>query len=287
MNTLYNDNDRHAAAWLRELIACDLLPLGPVFERPIQELTDHDLAPYETFHAFAGIGGWPYALQLAGWPVGQPVWTGSCPCQPFSCAGKRRGEKDERHLWPEFYRLISKCRPPTIFGEQVASPDGVEWLAGVSLDLEELGYAVASSDLPAASAGAPHNRPRLFWGASLGYPSSSRRPSWNSTTTTSRHRRPVEPASGGNNHGLVNPDSSNGFWWSGPLQVGWNSIEAEIARGGRKYRAQWRIKPGLSLLAYGIPGRVAQIRGFGNAIVPQVAAAFVRAFLDAERSRDS
>jgi hypothetical protein len=69
-------------------------------------------------------------------------------------------------------------------------------------------------------------------------------------------------------------------WWSGPLQVGRNAIEAEVERGGRHYRAQWRIEPGLPLLAYGIPNRVEQLRGYGNAIVPQVAQAFIEAYLD-------
>src|SRR5690606_329182 len=69
-------------------------------------------------------------------------WTGSCPCQPFSSAGKRQGERDKRHLWPEFYRLIAECNPPVVFGEQVASPLGRKWLTGVRADLEALGYAV-------------------------------------------------------------------------------------------------------------------------------------------------
>jgi len=114
-------------------------------------------------HWFAGIGGWEYALALAGWPDSEPVWTGSCPCQPFSSAGRNEGVLDERHLWPAFRRLIAERRPPVIFGEQVASRAGRAWLAGVRLDLEALGYAVGAADLCAASAGAPHIRQRLYW----------------------------------------------------------------------------------------------------------------------------
>jgi DNA (cytosine-5)-methyltransferase 1 len=57
-------------------------------------------------HFFAGIGVWSYALRLAGWPDDRPVWTGSCPCQPFSAAGKGAGFADERHLWPAWHHLI-------------------------------------------------------------------------------------------------------------------------------------------------------------------------------------
>ena len=117
----YNEFDRFAAAWLRELIAAGHIPAGDVDERSIADVTPGDLAGYAQCHFFAGIGGWAYAIRLAGWPDDRPVWTGSCPCQPFSAAGKQRGTADERHLWPEFRRLIWATRPPIIFGEQVAS----------------------------------------------------------------------------------------------------------------------------------------------------------------------
>lgn len=159
----YNEHDKKAAAWIRELIKAGVIAPGEVDERSIADVKANELIGYTQCHFFAGIGGWSYALRLAGWSDDRQVWTGSCPCQPFSCAGKCRGEKDERHLWPEFYRLIGERKPATVFGEQVASKDGLEWLDGISLDLEELGYAVGSADIPAASVGAPHIRQRFFW----------------------------------------------------------------------------------------------------------------------------
>ena len=159
----YNDIDSFSAAWLRELIADGLIPNGDVDERSIADIEPADLRGYTQCHFFAGIGGWSRALRLAGWPDDRPVWTGSCPCQPFSIAGKGAGFDDERHLWPAFFALIAECRPPAVFGEQVASKLGREWLAGVRLDLEALGYAVGCADLCAASVGAPHIRQRLFW----------------------------------------------------------------------------------------------------------------------------
>ena len=115
-------------------------------------------------HFFAGIGGWPPRPRpRPGWPREREVWTASLPCQPISVAGKREGAEDERHLWPVFYRFVRERRPAVIFGEQVASKDGREWLAAVRADLEAIGYAVGAACLPACSVGAPHRRYRLFW----------------------------------------------------------------------------------------------------------------------------
>ena len=161
--TYYNEIDAYPAQWVRNLIAAGEVPEGPVDEQSIETVTADDVRSAVQAHFFAGLGGWPYALRLAGWPDDRPVWTGSCPCQPLSSAGRRQGHADRRHLWPAFYRLIAQCRPATIFGEQVAGKDGREWLSAVRTDLEGLGYAVGCADLAAASVGAPHIRQRLFW----------------------------------------------------------------------------------------------------------------------------
>ena len=172
---LYNDNDPYCAQWLRNLIAEGLIPEGDVDERSITELQGSDLDGYTQVHLFAGIGGWAYALRLAGWPDDRPVWTGSCPCQPFSVAGKRQGTKDARHLWPEFYRLIRECHPAICFGEQVASKDGLLWLDGVFVDLEASGYACGAADIAAAGVAAPHIRQRVYWVADAKRRSSEQR----------------------------------------------------------------------------------------------------------------
>ena len=159
----YNEIDDKAAAWLRELVSQKLIPAGDVDTRSIAEVKAHELKGYTQCHFFAGIAGWPLALQLAGWPADRPVWTGSCPCQPFSTAGKQLGDKDERHLWPVFFDLIRQCRPEHVFGEQVANAIGKGWLDGVSADLESEGYACGAAVLGAHSVGAPHIRQRLYW----------------------------------------------------------------------------------------------------------------------------
>ncbi len=168
MTTLYADSDPYCIDWILNLMQADLLPAGDVARADIRWMVPEDLVRWPTIHMFCGIGGWPYALQLADWPPDQPIWTGSCPCQPFSTAGKRKGTRDRRHLWPIWRRLISARRPPVIFGEQVASADGRDWLTGVRSDLEALGYEFGSADLCAAGIGAPHIRQRLFWVADRG-----------------------------------------------------------------------------------------------------------------------
>jgi DNA (cytosine-5)-methyltransferase 1 len=159
----YNENDPKIAAWLRELIHCGLIVSGDVDERSVEDVLPSDLAAYNQCHFFAGIGTWSYALRQAGWSDDRPVWTGSCPCTPFSSAGKRGGFADQRHLWPAWFWLISQCQPGVIFGEQVASSDGLAWLDLVCADLEGAGYAVGSLDLCAAGFGAPHIRQRLYF----------------------------------------------------------------------------------------------------------------------------
>lgn len=156
----YNEIDPYAASWLRNLIAAGHIANGDVDERSIADVQPDDLRGYTQCHFFAGIAGWSLALRLAGWPDDRPVWTGSCPCQPFSQAGKQEGFQDPRHLWPEFKRLIEKRLPPVVFGEQVASASA--WLSLVRGDLDKMGYAVGAIPMEAASASADHKRDR-YW----------------------------------------------------------------------------------------------------------------------------
>lgn len=163
MSAYYNEIDPFAAQWIRNLIGAGLIAPGIVDERSIEDVQPSDLVGFTQCHFFAGIGVWSYALRQAGWPDDRPVWTGSCPCQPFSAAGKRKGIADERHLWPAWLHLIKQRRPATIFGEQVGSPDGRAWLDLVQADLEGLSYACGPVITPAAGFGAPHLRQRLYF----------------------------------------------------------------------------------------------------------------------------
>lgn len=164
----YNEIDPYAANWLRNLIAAGHIAPGDVDERSIEDVHPDDIRPYTQCHFFAGIGVWSYALRRAGWPDDRPVWTGSCPCQPFSAAGKGTAFDDKRHLWPHWHWLIQECSPSAIFGEQVASKDAEPWLDLVSSDLEALGFAVGAVAFPSASVGAPHIRDRTYFVAHAG-----------------------------------------------------------------------------------------------------------------------
>jgi len=338
----YNEIDPAAAEWLRELVLAGLIAPGEVDDRSIEDVVPADLAGFRQCHFFAGIGGWSYALRLAGWPDDRPVWTGSCPCQPFSQAGAGKGADDERHLWPAFRWLIDQCRPAVVFGEQVASKAGRGWLTGVRSDLERMGYGVGAADLCAAGLGSPHIRQRLWWvghtkrrrceggnihgptteitwprrganGSGVGHARHSARCSvygverdehdsgaWKSSESGGlgysesggrRKRRNAALARGrghadsaDKNGGLADSDEQGpqgrGVLPERPGQcAAWaSSLDNWIPCADGKAR---RIEPGIKPLVDGLPGRVGLLRGYGNAIVPQVAAAFIGAFDEA------
>jgi DNA (cytosine-5)-methyltransferase 1 len=276
----YNENDPRAAAWLRELIKGDHIARGDVDERSIADVTPADLAGYTQCHFFAGIGGWSYALRLAGWDDSRHVWTGSCPCQPFSQAGRGKGLADERHLFPAWFHLISQCKPAVIFGEQVASPAGLGWLDLVQAYLEDADYAVGAADLCAAGVGAPHIRQRLYWVAESG------RERLEGVGLRLRERRSQPDFLKAWRHseaiikvqrmGHANHTGSQGRSErrDGPGERSpWEASLVDCRDGKRR-----PVEPGTFPLAHGIPGRVGLLRGYGNAIVPQVAAAFIKAY---------
>ena len=200
MTAYYNENDPHAAQWLRNLIEAGEIAPGYVDERSILDVAPSDLWGFTQCHFFAGVGVWSRALRDAGWLDERPVWTGSCPCQPFSSAGKGGGFADERHLWPAYHWLLNNCRPECVLGEQVASKDGLAWLDLVYADLESSGYACGAVDLCAAGVGAPHIRQRLWF---VAYPVRAGRPEgWSvaryGSVASSGQSECVADADGGN-----------------------------------------------------------------------------------------
>ena len=321
MTCYYNENDPYAADWLRRLIAAGELPAGEVDERSIEDVDAGDLRGYEQAHFFAGIGGWPLALEWADWEG--PVWTGSCPCQPLSGAGLRGGHRDKRHLWPAFHGLIAECRPAIVFGEEVGGPLGRAWMSAVRLDMEAMGYACGCADLPASSIGAPHIRQRLYWmayadgvgsarhcrqadiasgrgGAGGGLADSSERGREQGIHGGGREEvgRGGEPnglAVRGADDGLANANGERGRTLGGGLSGDeednrrQSDNEPKRDGAGAWEGVEWLpcgseirpTEPGLLPLAHGISGRMGRIRAYGNAVVPQLAEAFIRAARDA------
>jgi DNA (cytosine-5)-methyltransferase 1 len=282
MVAYYNEIEPYAAQWLRNLTDKNLISKGDVDERSICDVAPEDLRGYAQCHFFAGIGGWSHALRLAGWPDDRPIWTGSAPCQPFSVAGQQKGQADERHLWPVFFGLIRACRPPVVMGEQVAAAVGKDWLDGVSSDLEGIGYATGAVVVPACAVDAPHRRDRLWFVA-------------DAARERGHGRQDTAGASGG--AGVEAGGSLVGDAYGAKRQqYGWAvAVEQELQAverggGGAWANAIWltgadgksrRVEPSIRLLAYGVPARVGKLRAYGNAIVPQVAAEVIGAYLDA------
>jgi DNA (cytosine-5)-methyltransferase 1 len=159
----YNEIEPYLCAWLNNQIAAGLIAPGRVDGRDIRDLDPNDLAGAKQVHLFAGVGGWAYAARLAGWPDDVELWSASCPCQPFSLAGKRGGTHDPRHLWPDVFRLVRARRPAVLVGEQVAAAAGQHWLDRVFADLASLDYACRAVVLPACAVNAPHRRDRLWF----------------------------------------------------------------------------------------------------------------------------
>ena len=328
----YNEYDAFAAAWLRNLMQAGLIPEGDVDERSIIDVRADDLRAYRQCHFFAGIGGWSHALRLAGWADDREIWTGSCPCQPFSVAGKGKGKSDERHLWPVFFELIRNVRPSVVMGEQVAGKAGYGWFDGVHDDLAGEDYASRAVDIPACAVNAPHVRQRLYWVAYANSQSIRGRlsdkadaaPGDDEGEAWQREWLRADASSDGQHSGMADADCSMLQTWAGDrLGIGAEGISGRASahtgdmgypnRSGQRehggavaIQAQqpssecsgsntfWddaecllgsdgktrRVKPGVRLLVDGVPNRVGRLRGYGNAIVPPLAAEVIKAFME-------
>lgn len=316
MSAYYNEFKPEAAHMLRQLIKDGLIAPGEVDERSITEVSSDDIKGFTQAHWFAGIGGWSVALRLAGWDDTRPVWTGSCPCQPFSSAGKQKGKADERHLWPVWAKLIRESRPVRIYGEQVASAIAYGWWDDVADDLEAENYAVGAAVLPACSIGRPHRRDRLWFVADC---NGGRR---DAASLNQEHGKKyyVEPRGAmANSPNIISDergcgdDSGSRRANQGPIGANGGLCDvADTQRGGRQgqralgesehpatgcdgqadkpvdgsARLQWLhcpdgkqrpVEPSIRLLAHGVQHRASLLHGYGNAIVPQVAAEFIKA----------
>lgn len=287
MSAYYNDFDPFAAERLRKLIAAGHIAQGDVDDRSILDVNADDLIGYKQCHFFSGIGGWSYALRLAGVSDDSNVWTGSAPCQPFSSAGKQHGKDDERHLGPTFIELVVSGQPDLLFGEQVSSSlvfgrpaskvkrnttEELEWcwFDDISQRLEDAHYAVAASDISAASVGAHHIRQRCYFGAAkMGDADYS---------GLSGLREPIDinVSRQGRSASRFNPSATTmdtDVW--GSTVPGVNGAETSLFNPTFDTRTD----------SHGLSGRMGRLRGYGNAIVPQAGAIFVKSFWEATKCK--
>jgi len=182
--------------------------------------------------------------------------------QAFADAGN--GARAARALGVTPGAIIQECRPEIVFGEQVAGPDGLAWLDAVQSDLEGEDYATGAFDLCAAGFGSPQRRQRLYWLAECPRGAVA-------NTTRGKQRWLREPPAG---HGSDKfPDRRHGS--HGSVSNPWADAEWLEHLDG-KFRP---VKPGTHPLAYGTASTVGRLRAAGNAVVAQVAAEFVAAYL--------
>ena len=277
--SIINEIDPFCVAVLRECIKRRVISDGIVDDRSIEEVDPKDLQEFTWCHFFAGGGFWDIAARRAGFPTDEKLSTGSCPCQPFSNAGKRAGTSDSRHLWPHFYRLIAAAKPSVVFGEQVSSKLGYDWFDGVASDLESQDYQCEAVDIPACAVNAPHKRNRLYWIArflgntdernggrrfqaeeQLRNESFAKSSETNVADSVKWNKRSMRNESG------ITMDSENY----------WREYEWRTGKDGKSRR----VKPGISLLAHGISRRVDKLHIGGNAIVVPLAEEFIKAYIE-------
>jgi len=216
--------------------------------------------------------------------------TGGFPCQPYSLAGKRGGNDDDRALWPQMLRVIREARPTWIIGENVP---GIISLAldGVLADLEREGYACETFLLPACAVDAKHRRNRVWIVAhadhglrrqddgSMGGSEGESRSEAQGWSLQERMRDAINdgPAKKGDAtaHANGGRQSQCAELNGSKAQDTTNGHSRGRHADGCSSPARWLPEPDVGRVAHGIPSRVDRLKGLGNAIVPQVAAALL------------
>ena len=195
------------------------------------------------------------------------IVTAGYPCQPFSYAGNRKGEEDERHLWPDVARIIGEVGPPIVFLENVSGHVrlGLDTVLG---DLASLGFDAEWSTLRAADVGAPHLRRRVFVLAVQSGVSDAEL----SVIRVKRERdgeqrgqqRPPLPGDDGANEPLADSHRGRSQGTVSQSPPGWEGPRRRDREGG----GFWSTEPDVGRVADGVPSRVDRLRALGNAVVP-------------------
>ena len=221
------------------------------------------------------------------------VVVGGFPCQPFSVAGKQQAIQDDRHLWPDMFRVIKETKPTWVIGEKVRNivsiSDGMV-LEQVYIDLESEGYEVQSFIIPASAVNAPHQRYRTWIVAHtecMGWEQRATQSEKFEGKATpnkfnySSKRRSIGKAG----EDVANTESSIGYDDEAVTRDGGSSTQ-EVFGNGSSVSGEgswWHTEPNVGRVAHGIPNRVDRLKGLGNAIVPQIAYQIGKAIRDAEK----
>jgi len=203
------------------------------------------------------------------------IITGGYPCQPFSIAGRQKGEQDSRHLWPEYFRLVKELRPTWVIGENVSGHIKLG-LDTVIEDLESEDYAVRPFSISASSIGANHQRERIWILAH------SRRSQWpraelrgeNENETRKENANQFERSSSASEVDVADTNDER-------LQRQWQSrnqftprfnSSSESSEEGQRTVGQgwWESEPNMGRVAHGVPKRVDRLKSLGNSLVPQI-----------------
>jgi DNA (cytosine-5)-methyltransferase 1 len=234
------------------------------------------------------------------------IITGGYPCQPFSVAGRKKGEQDPRHVWPEMFRLIKELRPTWVIGENVGGHIKLG-LDSVLENLESEGYSARTFSISASSIGANHQRERVWIvansGRSVGGKQSPRNsksigcwsfetPEW--STDTDQIARSSEGAEimadsdkmqrqllrgqqseqreetfeGTSNGSGTSNDFSDSD--SSRLEEQWRSFTTKEENQASQCGRWWDIEPDVGRVAHGVPKRVDRLKCLGNSVVPQI-----------------
>ena len=218
------------------------------------------------------------------WRGAVDVLSGGFPCQPYSMAGKRLGKEDDRHLWPEMLRAIREIQPAWVVGENVRGL--INWNGGmvfdeVQADLEAAGYEVLPFLLPACGVGAPHRRDRIWF---VAYSPGNRREQQGTGDETENRKqgsRQTRELEGRLERLGFYQDATNA---NSRRQSGKEHREKKPGRPTKKSISNyWQNFPTQSPVCSGDDGlpseldgvtfpkwRNESIKGYGNAIVPQV-----------------
>ena len=176
--------------------------------------------------------------------------SGGFPCQPFSVAGKQRGNQDDRHLWPEYFRLIQEIGPRWVIGENVAGLINLG-LDEVLSDLDSANFSCQTVIVPACAITAPHRRDRV----------------WIVAHTKSERVQ---------GSGAIGQQESEAHGGAG----------LSLRGGAERIGDFWAIEPQLARVADGIPNRVDRLKQLGNAVVPQVVEILGRAIMEMDKGLD-